>query len=286
MPLRFLCRALQLAIMDVLHTAPSGGSAPDDFVTQGRPSHNSKRGGSAPAGATLPHGSSADTTVHVPELGAQAAAPPSSDKLTALAEQIANMKAEADAAQANSFRKLEQMTAMFHHVVSQLPAPAATPVPAAEPPAAPQRRRRRCTSRRSRTQSSDSTRRPPSTRPCRGGRRAGHRGARRGGIATAVCGQLLVCSGATGTGRFSGAGSAAASAADAARIFLRALAFDQPSGARQERHPEHVKCIKIDLVPAGMNTQADDGYRCPSTPDQAGRRTTRGRTVGRSHSVR
>jgi len=47
------------------------------------------------------------------------------------------MKAEADAAQANSFRQLEQMTAMFHHVVSQLPAPAATPVPAAEPPAAP-----------------------------------------------------------------------------------------------------------------------------------------------------
>jgi len=121
--------------MDVSHTAPSGGSAPDDFVTQGRASR-SKRGGSTPAGAALPHGS-ADTTVHVPELGAQAAAPPGSDKLTALAEQIANMKAEADAAQANSFRQLEQMTAMFHHIVSQLPAPAATPVPAAEPPVAP-----------------------------------------------------------------------------------------------------------------------------------------------------
>jgi len=76
-------------------------------------------------------------TVHVPELGAQAAAPPGSDEFTALAEQIANMKAEADAAQANSFRQLEQMRAMFHHVVSQLPAPAATPVPVAEPPAAP-----------------------------------------------------------------------------------------------------------------------------------------------------
>ena len=71
------------------------------------------------------------------ELGAQAAPPPGSDKFTALAEQIANMKAETDAAQANSFRQLEQMRAMFHHVVSQLPAPAATPVPAAEPPAAP-----------------------------------------------------------------------------------------------------------------------------------------------------
>jgi len=47
------------------------------------------------------------------------------------------MKAEADATQANTFRQLEQMTAMFHHIVSQLPAPAATPVLAAEPPAAP-----------------------------------------------------------------------------------------------------------------------------------------------------
>ena len=54
LPLQSLCRALQLAIMDVSHTAPSGGSAPDDFVTQGRASR-SKRGGSAPAGATLLH---------------------------------------------------------------------------------------------------------------------------------------------------------------------------------------------------------------------------------------
>jgi len=123
--------------MDVSHTAPSGGSAPDDFITQGRASR-SKRGGSAPAGAALPHGS-ADITVHVPELGAQAAALPGSDsdELTALAEQIANVKAEADATQANTFRQLEQMNAMFHHIVSQLPAPAATPVPAAAPPAAP-----------------------------------------------------------------------------------------------------------------------------------------------------
>jgi len=164
--------------MDVSHTAPSGGSAPDDFFMQGRASR-SKRGGSAPAGAALPHGS-ADTKVHVPELGAQAAAPPGSDKLTALAEQIANMKAEADAAQANSFRQLKQMNAMIHHVVSQLPALAATPVPAAEPPAAPAATPPRCTSRRSRTQSSASTRRPPSTRPSRrpssrSSRRATHR---------------------------------------------------------------------------------------------------------------
>jgi len=102
---------------------------------QGRASR-SKRGGSAPVGATLPHGS-ADTKVNVPELRAQAAAPPGSDKLTALAEQVANMKAEADAAQAHSFRQLEQTAAMLQHVVSQLPAPATTPVPAAEPPAAP-----------------------------------------------------------------------------------------------------------------------------------------------------
>jgi len=102
---------------------------------QGRASR-SKRGGSAPAGATLPHGS-AVTKVNVPELVAQAAALPGSDKLTALAEQVANMKAEADAAQAHSFRQLEQMAALLQHVVSQLPAPATTPVPAAEPPAAP-----------------------------------------------------------------------------------------------------------------------------------------------------
>ena len=31
---------------------------------------------------------------------------------------------------------------------------------------------------------------------------------------------------------------------------------------------------------------ADGGYRCPSTPVQAGRCTTRRRTVGRSHSMR
>jgi len=53
LPLRFLCRALQLAIMDVSHTAPSDGSAPDDFVTQGRASR-SKRGGSAPAAGAAP----------------------------------------------------------------------------------------------------------------------------------------------------------------------------------------------------------------------------------------
>jgi len=43
--------------MDVSHTAPSGGSAPDDFVTQGHASR-SKRGGSAradaPTGVALP----------------------------------------------------------------------------------------------------------------------------------------------------------------------------------------------------------------------------------------
>jgi len=35
-----------------------------------------------------------------------------------------------------------------------------------------------------------------------------------------------------------------------------------------------------------MDAWKDGGYRCPSTPVQAGRRTTRRRTVGRSHSVR
>jgi len=85
---------------------------------QGRASR-SKRGGSAPAGATLPHGS-AVTKVNVPELGAQAAAPPGSDKLTALAEQVANMKAQADAAQAHSFKQLEHMAASQQQMAALL----------------------------------------------------------------------------------------------------------------------------------------------------------------------
>jgi len=39
--------------MDIPHAVLSGDSASDDFVMQGRASR-SKRGGSAPAGATLP----------------------------------------------------------------------------------------------------------------------------------------------------------------------------------------------------------------------------------------
>jgi len=59
------------------HAAPSGGSAPDDFIMQGRmrsKARGSTRAG-APADSALRHGS-ADTTDLVPELGAQAAAPP------------------------------------------------------------------------------------------------------------------------------------------------------------------------------------------------------------------
>jgi len=57
--------------------------------------------------------------------------------------------------------------------------------------------------------------------------------------------------------------------------------------------PKQLSCVdpsqKVSLCGSKLDlcgSQPDDGYRCPSTPDQAGRRTTRGRTVGRSHSVR
>jgi len=127
------------------------------------------------------------------------------------------MKAEADATQANTFRQLEQMNAMFHRIVSRLAAPGAsgdaraggraTSGTSGDVDAAPAGDRARKAVLR---------REGHLRRGRRGGRRAGRRGERRGGIATAACGQLLVHSGATGTGRFSGAGSAAASAADAA----------------------------------------------------------------------
>jgi len=102
-----------------------------------------------PADSALRHGSG-DTTDHVPELGAQTAAPPGNDEFTALAEQLAIVKAESDAAQAHSYAQItnlaaenKQMLSMFELIIfSRLPerpgdAPAATPPPPVTPAATP-----------------------------------------------------------------------------------------------------------------------------------------------------
>jgi len=82
----------------------------------------------APADSALRHGSK-DTTDHVPELGAQTAVPPGNDEFTALAEQLAIVKAESDAMQAYSYAQFtnlaaetKQMRFMMELIVSQLPA--------------------------------------------------------------------------------------------------------------------------------------------------------------------
>jgi len=67
------------------HAAPSGGSASDDWTKPGR-TRGKARGSTradAPADSALRHGSG-DATDHVPELGAQTAAPPpGNDEFTA-----------------------------------------------------------------------------------------------------------------------------------------------------------------------------------------------------------
>jgi len=75
-PLRFFCRRLQLAFM-TSYTAPSGGSASDDWTKPGRTRSKARSITRAddPADSALRHGS-VDTKDLVPELEAQAAAPP------------------------------------------------------------------------------------------------------------------------------------------------------------------------------------------------------------------
>jgi len=74
--------------------------------------------------------------VHVPELGAQAAAP-GCDDFTALAEQFAFAKAESDASQATTFTQLDQMRDDMRSMIvlfnSKLPAVAPPAAPAATP---------------------------------------------------------------------------------------------------------------------------------------------------------
>jgi len=111
---------------------------------QGRASRSKARN-STRADAALPHGS-ADATVHVPELGAQAAAP-GRNEFTALAEQFAFAKAESDASQASTFTRLDQMRASQAGTFSRLDqiddnmrsmiALLNSKLPAATPPAAP-----------------------------------------------------------------------------------------------------------------------------------------------------
>jgi len=108
---------------------------------QGRASRSKARN-STRADAALPHGS-ADATVHVPELEAQAAAlgaqaaAPGRDEFTALAEQFAFAKAESDASQASTFTRLDQMSDDMRSMIvllnSQLPAAAPPAAPAATP---------------------------------------------------------------------------------------------------------------------------------------------------------
>ena len=104
---------------------------------QGRASRSKARN-STRADAALPHGS-ADATVHVPELGTQAAAP-GRDEFTALAEQFAFAKAESDALQATTFTQLNRMRDDMRSVIvllnSKLPAAAPPAAPAATPTAA------------------------------------------------------------------------------------------------------------------------------------------------------
>jgi len=84
------------------------------------------------ADAALPHGS-ADATVHIPELRAQAAAPPGRDEFTALAEQFAFVKAESDALQASTFTQLDRMRDDMRSMIELLN----SKLLAAAPPAAP-----------------------------------------------------------------------------------------------------------------------------------------------------
>jgi len=54
---------------------------------------------------------------------------------------------------------------------------------------------------------------------------------------------------------------------------------------RYRRYLCDALCLR-EMINLRMALETDGGYRCPSTPVQAGRRTTRRRTVGRSHSMR
>jgi len=159
------------------YAAPSGGSASDDWTKPGRTRSKARSIARAddPADSALRHGS-VDTKDLVPELGAQAAAPPGSDEFTALQEQLATVQAEADATKADTFGQLgdlnAKMDALFELFTSRPPA-------TLHRHQRHQRRLHRRNSRLSRSPSSASTNRPPSTRPSQRPSSGSQRAARR-----------------------------------------------------------------------------------------------------------